>query len=442
MTTWLPWKKTLERDLDRARDYASWLASWDEKQTAELQLQRLQSVWDDCVANVPYYRNLVIRGNAPDKISSWADFHTIPELTRDIMRDHATEFTRDSQPRDYTRMTGGSTATPIHFGGWKLEDETLRVLKLVLWLQCGYDIDARLFLIWGHSHLLGTGWRRWWNHAQRKAKDRLAGYWRADAYSLWPEQCQKLAKKFVTFCPTGLIGYASALDYFVRTTPEFHKQFRNLGVRFVMPAAEPAPKPDTFALFREVFGCPVVQEFGGVDFGQVGMKIDDQPFKIFPDHNILEAMPLPGEAPETNAALVTTLYRRYTPLIRYRQGDLIHGVRRLTHGHVTEFQSLAGRTNDLVKLTEDRYVHSVAFLHCVHQEKSILNAQLALYDTEIIMRLVTTAEYDSECEKRIRHRLGQLAPELASLRFQLVPDVETSIAGKRRWFVDHRASAA
>ena len=207
-----------------------------------------------------------------------------------------------------------------------------------------------------------------------------------------------------------------------------------------MPCAEPAPKPDSYDLMREVFGCPVVQEFGGVDFGQVGMKMDQQPFEIFPDQNILEALPEANGPSTRGAALVTPLYQRYTPLIRYRQGDFIDGVDRLESGHVRTFQTLAGRVNDMVELADGRRIHSVAFLHCVHHEPLVLNAQLILDDGGIQLRLVTAPNFGSDCERRIRHQLGQLSPLLSEIPFVRMQDVETSMAGKRRWFADKRTA--
>ena len=431
---------SIHRQFQQAEAYSEQLRHWDDFNTEKLQLEELQAIWTDCVADVPYYRNLVASGEAPKQIISWNDFLAMPELTRSKFQKHAKEFIRLSGPPDSYLTTGGSTGVPIRFGVWNTEGETLRILKLVLWLRLGYAMHSRLFLIWGHGHLLGKGWRRLLNHALRKAKDRLVGYQRMDAYSLWPERCQEIARRMIVFRPAGLIGYASALDYFLRTTESFHGDFRKLGLKFVMPCAEPAPKPDSFELMRQVFGCPVVQEFGGVDFGQVGMKVDEQPFEVFPDQNILEAIPDAADSGSRGAAVVTPLYRRYTPLIRYRQGDMIDGVKRLEHGHVSAFNILAGRVNDMVELSGGQRIHSVAFLHCVHQEPLVLNAQLRLDDGGIQLRLVVASDFDTSCEQRIRYRLGQLSPVLSRIPFVRVPDVETSIAGKRRWFVDCRTT--
>jgi len=415
--------------------------SWDETAAADVQLAKLREVWADCTRDVPYYANLVARGEAPAEIRSWEDFRAIPELNRAILQERGAEFTRRSGPPDLTRMTGGSTGNPVRFGVWHREDRVIRLLKLTLWMRAGYRPGDRLFLIWGHSHLLGTGWRRHLNHLKRKLKDRLLGYRRVDAYRLDPERHREIAGSLLRFRPAGLIGYASALDSFVRANAHLTDRFRALGLRFVMPCAEPPPKPDSLDLLRETFGCPVVQEFGGVDFGQVASRFDDEPFMVFPDQNIVEAAPC--DTPEEGAAvIVTSLYPRYLPLIRYRQGDVISGNTRDGSGNVRSFRSLAGRINDMIRLQSGVEIHSVAIFHCIHQEPSILNIQMVLEDAGPRLRLATLEGLiAAEVEERIRHRLGQIAAELAGIPIEAVPDIETTRAGKRRWFVDKRSSA-
>ena len=43
-------------------------------------------------------------------------------------------------------------------------------------------------------------------------------------------------------------------------------------------------------------------------------------------------------------------------------------------------------------------------------------------------------------EERIRRRLAQVHPALALVRFRYVEDLQTSRAGKRRWYVDRRTT--
>jgi len=418
--------------------YLRQLENWDDHQTPDLQLRKLQQVWKDCVVDVPYYTELVARGNAPKEINKWEDFYEIPELTRQHLQDYPEQFKRRSGPPDFQRMTGGSTGNPVHFGMWQSEERVLRLLKLVLWIRAGYQLDSRIFLIWGHSHLLGTGWRRQLRQLQRKTKDWLLGYKRRDAYRLNPEISRNIAREFLTFRPSGLIGYASALDYFVRATPEFAPALAQCGCRFVQPCSELPPKPDSRVRLRETFNCKLIEEFGGVDFGQVAMRFEDEPFKVFSEHYFMETQKVSTTNKTEEAVIVTTIYPRYTPLIRYRQGDAIEEAEKLANGHTIHFGKLVGRCHDMVSLDSGSVVHSMAFFHCIHQEASVLNIQMVLEKQGIRLRLVTNPGYDQAAERRIRQRLGQVAPELTECAFERVSDVETSRAGKRRWFVDKR----
>jgi phenylacetate-coenzyme A ligase PaaK-like adenylate-forming protein len=427
------------REYQMAAAYLRQWEAWDDSRTPELQLHKVKQVWQDCVRDVPFYSELVTRGQAPGEINKWEDFYSVPELTRQHLQDVPEKFQRRSGPPDCKRMTGGSTGNPIQFGLWKSEDRLLRLLKLVLWIRAGYQLDSRLFLIWGHTHLLGTGWHRHLHHLQRKAKDWLLGYRRADAHRLNADLCRAIAREFLSFAPTALIGYASALDYFVRATPEFAEAFGKCGCRFIQPCSELAPKPDSRNLLRRTFNCKVIEEFGGVDFGQVAMKFEDDPFEVFSEHYLLETQNTPTARGIEQAVVVTALYRRYTPLIRYRQGDAVEEPRKLPHGHTIRFGKLAGRCNDMITLNHESVVHSVAIMHCIHQEPAVLNIQLVLENQGTRLRLVTAAGYDQHVERRIRQRLGQIAPELSETVFERVTDVETSRAGKRRWFLDKRS---
>ena len=429
---------SVRRQFETARSYSESLRSWNGQATADVQLRELQKVWNDCISDVPYYRNLVSGGKAPRQINSWDDFHGLPALDRPTLKENASAFVRDSGPPDGTVSTAGSTGQPVKIGAWSHEGNPVRIAKLVPWVRLGYTPNSRLYLIWGHAHLLGTGWRRYVNHAIRKAKDFALGYQRVDAYTMTPAKYEEIARDIIRLRPAGLIGYAAVLDLLARQTAAFHDQLRAAGLRFVMSCAEPPPREDTFSLLRGIFGCPILQEFGGVDFGHVACKVDDEPFQVFPDMNILEA----GAAVDDQGgrgALVTTLYPRYTPLIRYRQGDLLRGVRQQEHGHVYEFTELCGRINDTIRLDDGTSIHSVALVHCFKDEESIFNVQLVLTDQGPVFSLVARGPLTDGEEKRIRHRLAQIHPALSRARFEIVSDLQTNRAGKRRWLIDQRS---
>lgn len=429
---------SLKSDYRQATRYLEHLSGWPEQEVRAMQLERVQAVWADAVVDVPFYRRLVEMDRAPRTIQSWGDFRSIPMMDKLTYRRHETEFARLSGPAGGYLQTAGATGNPIRFGVWNNEGQSNRIAKLALWISQGYTPGSELLLIWGHSHLLGAGWRRRFNTAKRILKDKCLGYLRINAYTLGPQTCEHIADLIIRHKPVGIIGYAVALDLVGRAIVHHREDLRRAGVRFVLSTAEMPPKPDSLTMLADLFDATVVQEFGGVDFGNAAMKIGNDAWRSFPDLNILEAADYrddDGGQPVT----ITPLYRRYTPFIRYRQGDLIDGVHRMQHGHVDRFDRLVGRVDDAVVMNDGRRVHSVALQHCVNPELAVLSIQLLLQDGGMRLRLVVRGESPNpEMEARIRTRLATIHPELKKAPIDYVPDLQTNAAGKRRWIVDER----
>lgn len=413
-------------------------ASADE--IARQQLEAFQSIWADAVTDIPYYADVVKEGHAPRDMRCWDEFQEIPVLTRQILQESPDAFIRHSGPPDDFIKTAGSTGTPLRLGMNQAERDLMRLVKLAAWQHFGYDETSRLFLIWGHSHLLGTGWRGRINHAKRKIADRLLGYQRVDAYRLNRSSCRQYAEQMLRFKPLGLVGYASALDLFARHTADLRDRFRSLGMRFVLATSEPPPRADTVEVLEELFGCPVVQEYGGAEFGQVAFKEGAGPFEVYSDLNYVECRDSALCAADGQAVWVTSLYPRYVPLIRYGVGDAVGDPEVMEHGHVVRFGSVAGRINDVIHLDDGDAIHSVAIFHCIHQEPSVLNIQMLLSDSGIEIRLICAKQNDAGMESRIRTRLTQVHPFLSKARIVYSDDLVTNRAGKRRWFLDERTT--
>jgi phenylacetate-CoA ligase len=413
---------------------------------ASTQFAAIQRAWQDVTADIPYYMGLVREGIVPAVLSSWDDFHRIPPLRRRLLQDQPELFTRVSRSSSDYCITAGSTGTPLKMRMDQAERDVMRIVKMAEWQRFGYRLDSRLFLIWGHSHLLGTGWRGQVKHIRRKVADAFMGYKRVDAYRMAPADCRRYADKLIRCRPLGVLGYASALDMFASHVAARRDAIRKSGVRFVMATAEPLPRADSHALLADTFGCPVVQEYGGVEFGQVAFKIDHASFDVYGDLNYVEALPAPTDAAGDRPLLITSLYSRYLPLFRYDVGDACQDPEIFPHGHVRSFRMLAGRVNDQIVLSDGAAVHSVAIFHCIHQEPLVLNIQMQISDSGVDVLLVhkTSAEANGSRDlatDRIRDRLTQVHPALGNARITWADDLGTNRAGKRRWFVDNRTNA-
>ena len=166
-----------------------------------------------------------------------------------------------------------------------------------------------MFLIWGHAHLLGDGWRARIDQVRRRLADQLLGYRRANAYRLNREKCEAIAEQLIRFRPHGLIGYAAAIDLFARYTRAYRERFHALSLGFVLVTTEAPPRADTREQLEDLFGCPVVEEYGGGEFGQVAFKRGDEPFHVYGDLNYLECESAEPAGGAGYPALLTCLLR-------------------------------------------------------------------------------------------------------------------------------------
>ena len=435
-----PLASRIRRDREEAEQRRRERRGQAEADTPARQLAAVALLWADAVADIPYFGELVKSGRAPAEIESWDDLRAVPVLTRGDLQDQPEAFVRRSAKPDGYSHTAGSTGTPVRVGMNQSERDLMRVVKLAEWQESGYTEHSRLFLIWGHGHLLGTGWRGRVNQWRRRVIDGVLGYRRVDAYRLNAEKCQEFAAALIRFRPTGLIGYAAALDLFARHTRRYRELFRGLSMGFVLATTEAPPRPDTVPLIEDLFGCPLLQEYGGGEFGQVAFKRGRDPFEVYSDLNYLECEAEDPEEPGARPVLLTTLYPRYTPLVRYRIGDSVREPHTLPNGHVFRFAAIAGRLTDTVAIAGGDAIHSLAIFHCVHTEPEVYNIQMRLTDAGIDILLITAPGTDRlALERRVRPRLVAVHPALERARFIYVDDVETSRAGKRRWCVDLRS---
>lgn len=419
-------RKLLMNDrLRQAEDLGQRWLNTEPEDIRHYQLNALQDQWSAAIRQIPYYQKLVADGQAPQTIESLRQYaQEIPILTKDDIR-RAPELFQRAEPPDYTAQTAGSTGEPLKFGLFRHESVNhTAVNQWVGRLANGMTKASRVFLIWGHSHLLGTGLRGRLRGWVRKQKDAIASYRRVDAYYLSPQIARQYYREMQRFNPEVVIGYSCALDQFALANMDI---INPVGVRLVIACAEVFPRPDSRATISEFFGAPVVMEYGGVDWGVGAYEITkSNGYKVFWWSHLLET-------DDNGELLVTALTRRYLPLFRYRCGDIIEGDQSVETS-ILAFDSVKGRVNENIVLSDGFQLHSVALFHCVHQE-NVRQLQLSVKGNGDLTLLLVAPDLDTEGQNRIRRRLSDLHPALGKMPIKLVGDIPTNQAGKRRWII-------
>lgn len=424
----------------RARRLASSIAEerrfyageWTPAAINDWQLERLNDVWGDVCRRVPFYERLRRERSAPERFSSWAEFGaTVPILDRATVQAQLPALLDATRPPDFWRSTGGSTAEPLRVPGWRTE---IAVATRGLWFARGWwgvTPADRAFLIWGHSHLLGQGVSGWLNARVRRAKDRLLGYRRYSAYDLSESGLRRAAAVLLDVAPAYVVGYAVALDRFARVNRDRESAFRRLGLKVAIATAESFPVPDSASLVAGVLGCPVAMEYGAVESGVIAHQRPDGGYGVLWRHHAVEAA-VSAVVPGAREVLVTSLYPRCLPLLRYRLGDLV-AIDGRGDGPQPALAAVIGRCNDTIGLPDGAVVHSEAFSHALRDVPGMLGFQVVQsLDGAIRIDYVAPRALDETEIGPLRGRLRRIHPALERVRIARVAALEPTVAGKTR----------
>jgi glycosyltransferase involved in cell wall biosynthesis/phenylacetate-coenzyme A ligase PaaK-like adenylate-forming protein len=396
------------------------------------QLVLWNAEWRRILASVPYYQQLKRDLNLPEQFASWREFTAgMPVLTRTTVQQNTKAMTSTERAPQSVRITGGSTAEPIHTPAWRSEDDSIRYNAWLGRSWYGVSPSSPLFMLWGHSHLFARGIKGWLNARLRKVFDRVLGYDRFSAYDLQPGALRRAAEELIRFRPEYVIGYSVALDLFARANRDRREALRNLGLKVIVGAAESFPASDSADLLRDLFGCPVSMEYGAVETGVMAHMQPEGGYRVFWRSYLLE-----GEkdenAPEGLSVRVTSLYPRSFPLVRYDIGDRILGVDPSSDRliGVDVFDRVLGRCNAYTVLQDGSVVHSEMFTHALKDCPSVRAYQVIQDGFDIRLHYVAGEDLSQEWTSRICSRLAGVHPSLARIEISRVERLEQTVAGK------------
>lgn len=405
---------------------------WTPTAVRDWQLACFNEQWAALRRWVPFFQDLHRERPLPDRFASWEEvWALLPLMDRKTVQRQRPALTSRLRPPDQWRSTGGSTGEPIRVPVWSSE---ARLAASAMWYArswFGVMPSDRLFLIWGHSHLLGRGRRGLANRVKRQLGDALLGYHRFSAYDLGERRLAEAARALLSCRPAYLLSYSVALDRFARANEHHATAFRQLELKVAIATAESFPRPDSAALVAEVLGCPVAMEYGAVETGPIAHQRPDGRFQVFWRHYALEGLPS-EQLPGAWEVVVTSLYPRSLPLVRYRLGDLVPN--NPNHPAFPQLlDSVIGRCNDYVVLPGGSVIHSEAFTHAIKECFAVLNYQVVQRADGALTLLYVADRPLSPAElAELRSRLERVHPALADIAIERTAQLETTLAGKTR----------
>ncbi len=403
-----------------------------------LQSQRLTALVNDVVQHVPFYQQWArASGYQPGDSLNPAD---LPIVTKDDYRADMEQFQSRRVSPDTMRVvkTSGSSGEPFRL---RRSPDASNYSYACLWRSLsrwGLRPGQRRILLWGQGWTYTTtGWHRPVRRLRLAVRNWMNNTQYINAYDLTHRNVAQAVDLIERFQPTYMHGYCSGL-YAIAA----HLRERGRGLQGVTLTAVATESEKLYDFQRqamaEVFGCPVIENYGCVELGNIAaqepagtMYINDDLYKVEQDAD--------------GGAVITNLLETGFPFIRYRLGDLIELAPPVDGGlPYSRLLRVIGRTVDMIPVPAGGYIHGVSLAHVIDPHLAKVRRyqvhQVAL--DRFVVRLVLRAPLDKTEEQKIIADLRQTVGSPVAVEIEIVDDIAPAASGKFRWVVSDVSALA
>jgi phenylacetate-CoA ligase len=300
-----------------------------------------------CASASPYYRDQAWA--ARRRANGALDFHReIPITPKSAVRENTDSFHIPHVPEEdgavVTDFTSGSTGEPI------------KILKTHLHFRMNIWENRRLKAGWGlerHRRILALEWTR-----PDKQSGSVTQHAFGDGGRRWrlygPEDVSAVKLLHRTQA-TMITGFPSIVH---ETLKLAHEQSLGRSLRLVATKAE-AIGPGLREFARQAFDCRVLDRYGAVEAGLIAVQCSACDEYHFADRHLLVEVVKDDDSPaapgEVGRLLLTTLYNRAMPLLRYDIGDYVELSRNESCPRSNRsVRRIVGRERNIFKLADGR----------------------------------------------------------------------------------------
>lgn len=378
------------------------------------------------------YRDF-LGGEAP---SSWED---IPVMTKSDLQQPLEQRLSAGylKSKVYVNKTSGSSGHPFVFAKDKFCHALTwaEILDRFGWygLDFHQSLQARFYGI----PLDRTGYQK------ERLKDRLSSRYRFPIFDLSDERLAQFLSVFKKKKFDYINGYTSSIVLFAKYLKQQQVLLTELcpTLKYCVVTSEMLYESDK-VLMEEVFGVPVINEFGASELDLIAFTNPKGDFQVNSETLFVEILDDTNRAVphgQTGRIVITSLYNKAHPMIRYDLGDT--GV--LSKASTFKkpiLEKLVGRTNDVARLPSGKTVPGLTFYYVTKSVieddgivKEFVIEQTALDRFEI--RYVAARELTEGEIETIRKALYEYLEPGLQLRFDQVEVLDRSRRGKLKQFI-------
>lgn len=382
---------------------------------------RLEGLLEHAVTTVPYFQSY----------RETRDLQRFPVINKKRIQDHFADFRSKEHLDDKLHKVSTSGSTGMPFTLYHDGQKRSRNLSDVLYFSnaSGYTIGNRLIEL--------EVWRS--HNTRNNLKNLLQNTVQFDISKLTKERIEQLlALLGDSSDPKNLLGFASALESICTYLDAEGIEPRAKNLRGIIANSEYL-NAYTRESARKHFKCPVYSRYSSEEVGilaqQTPLSGDD--FQINWASYHIELLDMHEDIPAKEGTLgrlvVTDLFNRSMPLIRYDTGD----VAMFRESDPRFLRAVEGRKMDMVFDTQGNMLSSFVVYTKFHPYYSLLNQyqffQMGAKQYHVKLNLKAEKfEFEQELMDSIRKDFGQDA----TVTLELVNEIPPLASGKRKKVVN------
>lgn len=379
-----------------------------------VQMQRLREAVRYAGEYSTFYRKRFAATGFDSKTFDLARFRALPVLTKADIRANTPEMLSDEYPRSALgeHKTGGSTGTSLttHFDQNWLQVRTADAMRSDQWAGCFHGM--KVAAIWGNPPR-PTSLR---SRLRALLIDRFIYL---DTMNLNDATMAAFVQEWRREQPEVLFGHSHSLFMLARyLLGQQVADLRPVGIISTSMMLLPTER----AVIETAFGCQVTDRYGCEEVGLIACECErHQGFHLDIEHLFIEFLRPDGAeaAPgEEGAIVVTDLFNRGMPFIRYRIEDVgVPSERRCECGRgLPLMERVTGRVADYLKRQDGSLVAGVSLvertLTAITGIEQMQIVQPSM--TEIVLNIVRAPDYNEASEAALRAEFaGVFGPQTA-----------------------------
>jgi len=398
----------------------------------QLRAAKLRKLIEYAYANVPYIQNVMQQANLkPADIQGPADLLRLPLMRKADVRKHREQMRSRIAGKFTSFSTGGSTGEPLIYD--------LPKERIASWIACRQRV-----MRWRGLSVGDPEYAIWGSPVEITRQDRIRGLrdWLLDTQLLSAfEMSEPVMSRYLDLIEKGrcrtIMSYPSSIYLLSLYAQKTGRNMRRTGIKTIFVTGEILFEHQR-ELIADTFNCPVGNGYGGRDSGFVCHECPQGGMHIMADATIVEILDPQGQPVpqgESGEIVVTDLYSREVPFIRYATGDIgaLTG-RRCTCGRpMPLLENIQGRTTDFIVAPDGTILHALSMIYLVREIEGIEQYKIRQKEVDRFhIQIVRNDSYKIDSETRIHEGLRQRLRAPVEVVFEYVAALPPERSGKFR----------